>query len=261
MPLLTNDQKKEFKDAKSVVKYVDLKIRGECLGRILTKERIQCHVDMLPYIDFKAIINTIKKKTIVFTGYVKVVDAVYNQLSKEGYSPLKIYADTNSEIKTIVEKFRNDPNANPMIATFDSLSTAVPLTMANGIIFLNNPWRSYIKEQAVARAHRIGQDQPVYCFDVILDTGNVPNISSRSLDIMQWSKDQVDKIMGTNGAVEVSVEQYGFVTKTTADINDVLDDISYERKLELHNYVERNYTEDVESDILYPDHFNLYKQR
>ncbi len=266
-PTLPQEMRKPFIDAKSVIKYPILKVRGECLGRILTKERIQCHIDMLNYIDFERLINGVKKKTIVFTSYVKVVDAVTQTLKSKGFKPTVVYGDTNKDLASIVNTFEKDPSVNPLVATFDSLSTAMPLTMANGVIFLNNPWRSFEKEQAIARAHRIGQDETVYCFDIILDTGQEPNISSRSLDVMQWSKDQVDRIMGVNGDIGVSLESNGFVVGETLDINDVLDDVCWDHRRVVKNVVSseeaRIYNEEIamESFNLYPSNYNFYSQK
>lgn len=204
-PSIPQSERNKFKDAKSVVKYPELKVRGECLGRILSKERMQCHVDMLPYINFEELINAVEKKTIIFTSYVQVVDACHALLEKQKMSPLRVYGATNNELPAIVSQFGSDEKVNPLIATYQSLSVAVPLTMANGVILLNAPWRSYEREQAIARAYRIGQDKTVYVRDIILSTGDKQNISSRSIDIMQWSKEQVDSIMGTEGST-VSVE-------------------------------------------------------
>lgn len=237
-PSLPQELRKPFANAKSVIKYVELKVRGECLGRILTKERIQCHVDMLSYIDFKSMINGVEKKTLIFTNYVAVVDKCTAILKEQGFKPLAVHAETNNELNSIVGRFDKDPTINPLVATYDSLSTAVPLTMANGVIFLNNPWRSYIKDQAIARAWRVGQDKQVYGFDIILDTGSVPNISSRSLDIMQWSKDQVDRIMGISGGTDVSIEQYsGFAVPQIVDANEWVEDVLYDPENQVHNVV------------------------
>ena len=259
-PSLPQELRKPFANAKSVIKYVELKVRGECLGRILTKERIQCHVDMLSFIDFKSLINGVKKKTLVFTNYVAVVEKCTNILASQGFKPLAVHADTNSELNSIISRFDKDPEINPLVATYDSLSTAVPLTMANGIIFLNNPWRSYIKDQAIARAWRVGQDSQVYGFDIILDTGSVPNISSRSLDIMQWSKDQVDRIMGMNSGVEVSIEHYhGFISPSREDVNECIEDVLYDPDFQVHNVVSST-TPSVDERMDYPPQYQFYAQ-
>ena len=258
---LPQEMRKLFIDAKSVIKYPMLKVRGECLGRILTKERIQCHVDMLAHIDFDSLINGVKKKTIIFTSYVKIVDACYDLLKAKKYQPLRVYGDTNNELVSIVNKFDKDASANPLVTTYQSLSTAVPLTMANGIIFLNSPWRSFEREQAVARAHRIGQDQTVYVFDIVLDTGKVPNISSRSLDIMQWSKDQVDQIMGIRGDVNVSVECNGFASEMQMDLNEILDDVLYDPDQKVVDcFPDQTTADELELHGRYPKDYLFYKQ-
>lgn len=228
MPTLSSMDKKAFTNAKSVVKYVDLKIRGESLGQILTKERISCFRDLLHQIDFEQLINSVEKKTVIFSSYVTIVDECSEILQKKGFSPLIVYGETNHELPRIVKRFGEDPNANPLIATFQSLSTAVPLTMANGMIFLNSPWRSFEREQAIAREHRIGQDKPVFVYDIQLDTGSATNISTRSIDILQWSKDQVDRITGIEGGMNVSLEFNGLDTQFNADICDLVEDVAFE---------------------------------
>ena len=249
-PSLPNELRKPFIDAKSVIKYVELKVRGECLGRILTKERIQCHIDMIKHIDFQGIIGNIKKKTLIFTSYVKVVDACFEHLKSLDYKPLRVYGDNNNELVSIVKKYGSDPQANPLVTTYQSLSTAVPLTMANGIIFLNNPWRSSEKEQAVARAHRIGQDQPVYCFDIILDTGSKANISSRSQDIMQWSKEQVDAIMGFEGNMDISMENNGFVEHSEGcDVNEIFEDVLWSDEITPPHIVDDSDIAEINAEI------------
>lgn len=229
---IPQSERNKFKDAKSVVKYPELKVRGECLGRILSKERMQCHVDMLPYVNFEELINAVEKKTIIFTSYVQVVDACHSHLEKLKMTPLRVYGATNNELPAIVGRFGSDEKINPLIATYQSLAVAVPLTMANGVILLNAPWRAYEREQAIARAYRIGQDKTVYVHDIILDTGDKTNISSRSIDIMQWSKDQVDSIMGTEGTT-VSAESdldtvYDVRWNVQWSIEGAVDDINFE---------------------------------
>ena len=215
IPMLPNDIKKAFRKAKSVYKYVNLTIMGECLGSILGKARTQCNVDIasnlgtmkliplnygpdLGLMTLDEILTNAKKKTIMFTSFVEVVTTLKAKLMEDQYRPAVVFGETNKDLPKIVESFDKEDVVNPLVATFQSLSTAVPLIMANTIIMLNIPFRDKDYVQAVARAHRKGQTEDVYVIDVLLDTGDVPNISTRSKDIATEAAQMVAKIMGVD---------------------------------------------------------------
>jgi hypothetical protein len=209
-PSLPKDMIKEFRDIKSIIKYTKLKIQGECLGRVLGRKRIECHVEMVKYLDFKGVCDTTEKKTLVFTSFVEALTTAEEQCKSVGLSPLVVYGKTNNELASIVAKFEKDERLNPLIATYNSLSTAVPLVMADTMIMINAPFRAYIQEQAISRIHRIGADTQTTVYQAFLDTGDKPNISTRSSEILAWSMSQVEAIMGIKSPFEIteSIEDY-----------------------------------------------------
>lgn len=202
IPKLSNPQKKEFRDCRSVVKYVALKIRGEALGRILTKRRIECFIAMVDHAKLEIEIEASEKKTLIFASNVAVVDKIAAYCRAQGYNPLLVYGDTNKDLTPIMQEFKTNPDANPMIATYDSLSTAVPVIEANTVVLFNVPFRDYERNQATSRVYRYGQDSVVRIVTVLLDTGAVDNISTRSNDIMEWSKAQVDAMLGYDQTID-----------------------------------------------------------
>lgn len=207
-PSLPDSLRKSFIAVRAIIKYVELKVVGEALSQVLGKLRMQCHLDMLPYMELDVIIDNASKKTVIFTSYVEVVKELNDKLSKAGYKPMMVFGETNKDLPAIVKKFHEVEDANPLIATFKSLSTAVPLTVANTVVFTNSPFREFERTQTIARVDRIGQDQRCHVLDTFLDTGDSPNISTRSKDILQWSKSQVEAILGvqTPDNIEASLE-------------------------------------------------------
>lgn len=226
IPALPPHMKEQFKEARSVYKYPSLKIQGEVLGRVLGKERMRCNLSLALSLDkataqlqgsedapfevsLEAMIDNSVNKTLIFSDYTEVVNGVSEQLKARKYQTLRVLAETNKDLTSIINRFEDDKKANPLLATYKSLSTAVPMVMADSVVFLNMPFRIHEYEQAIARLDRIGQPETIKAYQVFLDTGDVPNISTRSNDILTWSKDMVDAIMGTeSGDGELALEMY-----------------------------------------------------
>lgn len=235
IPSLPNDVKKVFRKAKSVYKYVELTIMGEALGNILGKARSRCNADMVKQLvlDAKVIsedgeiyqsnlpdlILNAQAKTIIFTDYVEVVKETEYQLKLKGFKPISIFGETTSGNGLALQTkiFKEDSEINPLITTYKTLSEAVPLTEANRVIFLNLPFRSGTYDQAVKRANRIGQTLDVDLFEVTLDTGEEPNISTRNEDILKWSEEQVALILGKKLPEENKEILHGLIETSTIE--------------------------------------------
>lgn len=212
MPALPAALRQSFNDARSVVKYVELKVQGECLGRVLGTRREACYIAMSQALPYQRILESTEKKTIVFTSYVKALEAMEAHLPSLELQPLTVYGKTNKELNSRIQHFEKQPDINPLLATYQSLSTAVPLTMADTAIMLNPPFRNYIYEQAISRMHRLGADTTVNIYNAVLDTGSKPNLSTRGIDILAWSQKQVEAIMGIKSPFEVETASTGVET-------------------------------------------------
>ncbi|QBJ02797.1 SNF2-domain helicase [Pseudomonas phage Psa21] len=219
-PSLPQSMIHEFRDVKSAIKYVMLKIQGETLGRILGGKRIECHVAMVPYVDWVGIVESTQKKTIMFTSFVEALEASEVHVRKLGMSPIAVYGKTSNELASIVTRFDKDPKLNPLLATYASLATAVRLTMADTMLILNSPFRSYILEQAIARIYRIGQDSQTIVFTATLDTGEEPNISTRSADILAWSQSMVEEITGVKSPFEQKEAFESFIKEQPEELDE-----------------------------------------
>lgn len=214
LTIIPAEWRKQFIDVKSVIKYLKLKIQGECLGRVLGKKRMECVMSISEHIDYISIIESTEKKTLIFTSYVPVLERCKERLIELELQPLAVYGKTNRELNETIEKFGKDPVMNPLVATYPSLSTAVPLVMADVMIMLNAPYRDYVHQQAISRIHRLGSDTQVMVYIAALDTSKEPNLSSRTIDILKWSQEQVAAITGVKSPFEI--EETGV---TMEDIN------------------------------------------
>lgn len=214
---LPREYVKEFRSVCSIIKYLALKIQGECLGQVVGKMRVDAHVAMCKYIPFRDICQSTKKKTVVFTSFVEVLEEAMKECQQQELNPILVYGKTNNNLTKLIESFEKDSEVNPLIATYNSLSTAVPLVMADTMIMINAPFRAYIQEQAISRIHRLNQDSQTIIYQLYLDTGNEVNISSRSLDIMKWSQQQVEQITGVSSPYKLEDGEEGSFNVSTED--------------------------------------------
>lgn len=207
IPRLPQGEAKIFKEVKTIYKYVVLKIQGECLGQILGRRRMECSTEIARSLDYDRYIQSTVKKSLVYTIYVQALETARDTVMEKGYNPLAVYGETNKNLNAIINDFDRDPKLNPLIATFHSLSTAVPLTMADVMVMIDTPFRDYIFQQAIARINRLGTTTQTYVYIAGLDTDGAPNLSTRTIDILKWSQSQIEKITGVASPFEITDTQ------------------------------------------------------
>lgn len=203
IPTLQDPLRKQFIAVRTAVKTLRSKVTGESLGK-LGQIRIACINDIAQNVDYPKIIDNALSKTILFSTYTKPLDTACALLSKGGYQPVQVYGDTSKDVTKLVDYFTDTPEANPLATTYATLSTAVPVIAANTEILLDFPYRQYIMDQTVARVQRMGQQHPTFIYQCKLDTGEIPNISTRNEEILKWSESQVDTLMSGDMDVDLS---------------------------------------------------------
>ena len=197
LPTLPSELKNRFKKAKSVYKYVDMVMLGEVIGNLLTRLRAAMYSEMFKHGPIKDIIQKAIKKTIIFTTFTDVVEAAAKSARDDwGMNPSIIYGKTSKDTPAILKEFKQNPNKNPLICTMQTMATGVTVVEANTVIFVGQGFRSVDKKQAYSRVYRIGQTDDVYIYILILDTGSEPNLSTRLEDIVSWSQQMFDAIVG-----------------------------------------------------------------
>lgn len=206
IPKLPSNLRATFRNSKSVIKYVDLKVLGEVLGNMLGKLRIEMTSKMIDQPKVFEIVENAQKKTIMFSSYTDSIEVAASICKKYKFTPITITGDNTKEAVAIVDKFKRDPKINPLIASIKVMSTGHTINEANTVIFLNVPFRSVDYEQAYSRCYRVGQNVPVYVYKLVLDTGNLPNLSTRMMDIISWSKDSFNAIVGDNIPSDIAKE-------------------------------------------------------
>lgn len=200
LPSLPPMERKSFKNALSAIKNIKLKVRGEALGKVLARRRAECAAALGLYCKPEQILKESLSKTLFFASSVYPVETLAKDLERKGFKPARVYGENNKDLTKIMTAFKTDPELNPICATMQSLSEAVPVIEASTIVLLNRPFRQAMFEQIVARADRNGQIHPVTVIEPTLDTGNEPNVSSRTDEILSEVRTLISELVGNDFA-------------------------------------------------------------
>jgi SNF2 family DNA or RNA helicase len=134
---------------------------------ILSSE-IQCSakLDRMEELVEDAVKN--KKKVIVFSNWTQITDVAYKKLLDKGFVGKMITGDTKDESRQlIVDAFQTSEYEDFIIGTTGAMGTGITLTAATVVIFVDHPWSRALYEQAVDRAHRVGQKNNITIYNIM----------------------------------------------------------------------------------------------
>jgi len=207
-PMLNSYDKERFRNSKTVVKYLDLKVRGEALANVVMRARESVYSELASVSgNLNKLLASTSKKTLVFSQYTKVCKVVVDTASSAKYKPISVFGDSTKDLTRNVNIFINRKEINPLVTTYHSLSTGVPLIQANVILMYGLPWRQSVFDQTVGRIWRVGQDKPTTVYIMELETGDEPNITGRDFHILDWYRQQVADFTGDEDGVVIDREE------------------------------------------------------
>lgn len=106
------------------------------------------------------------RQVIVFSNWASIIDEVYARLEQK-YPLSMITGETPDDVRqTNVEEFQNG-HSKVIIGTTGAMGTGITLHSGTVIIFLDHPWSRALYDQAVDRAHRIGQKQNITIYNLM----------------------------------------------------------------------------------------------
>ena len=135
-------------------------------------------------------------KVLIFSSFVKMLAIAKDEFEKKGikYSYLD-GSSTNRE--KIVEEFQESKEARPFLISIKAGGVGINLTSADYVFIIDPWWNPAVEMQAMDRAHRIGQENPVFVYKMIAND----SIEEKILELQKSKKKLVEDV--------ISVEQGG----------------------------------------------------
>lgn len=100
------------------------------------------------------------RKALVFSQWVEPLTILAKALAPFG--PLQYHGKVPPAERTaILDRFRNDPDCHVLLMSYGTGSVGLNLQFTNYVFLFDRWWNPAVEDQAINRAHRIGQRHPV----------------------------------------------------------------------------------------------------
>ena len=121
-------------------------------------------------------------KVLVFSQFVSMLDLIRPELDREGWKHVSLTGSTRNR-EEVVQAFQHDDAIRVFLVSLKAGGTGLNLTAAD-YVFLVDPWWNVSAEnQAIDRAHRIGQPKQVIAVRLIC-----PDTVEEKIQQMQQNK-------------------------------------------------------------------------
>jgi SNF2 domain-containing protein/helicase-like protein len=130
-------------------------------------------------------------KSLVFSQWTSFLDLIEPHLQKAEIPMLRLDGSTRDRQK-IVDQFQARSGPPVLLMSLKAGGTGLNLTAADHVFLMDLWWNPAVEDQAADRAHRIGQEHPVFVYRLVAkDT-----VEERILDLQQRKRGIADAALG-----------------------------------------------------------------
>ncbi|MBN1501798.1 MAG: DEAD/DEAH box helicase [Spirochaetes bacterium] len=153
-----------------------------------------CKFEM--FIEMCREILTENHKILIFSQFVSVLDIIRKHFEKENIQYSYLDGQTRNR-KEQIELFQKDENCRVFLISLKAGGTGINLTSADYVFLFDPWWNPAVENQAVDRAHRIGQNKKVIVYRMIAkDT-----VEEKIMILQQKKKDLVRDIISDDSGI------------------------------------------------------------
>ncbi|WCM90694.1 DEAD/DEAH box helicase [Acidovorax sp. NCPPB 3576] len=215
-------QRQSFDGAQITLLDALLKLRQVCCDPRLVKgsEAARAHPATMERAKLEWLADTLPalvaqgRRVLVFSQFTEMLTLVAQALDALALPCLALTGETPPRARgAVVRRFQasDDPDTPPiLLVSLKAGGVGLNLTAADTVIHLDPWWNPAVEEQATARAHRIGQDQPVFVYKIVVEG----SIEERMLELQARKQALAQGVLGHDAA--------GAAKFSEADLNALL---------------------------------------
>lgn len=148
------------------------------LNGILRLRQLACHPQMISpdftgesgklslIIETFETLRSVGHKVLIFSSFVKHLELVADELRKRQWD-YALLTGSSTNRQEVIARFNRDPKTQAFLISLKAGGVGLNLTQADYVFIIDPWWNPAAEAQAIARAHRIGQEKQVIAYRFI----------------------------------------------------------------------------------------------
>jgi len=142
-------------------------------------------------------------KVLIFSSFVKHLELLQQKIEENNWTFSKLVGSTSKREK-VIRQFQENPDNRIFLISLKAGGVGLNLTEADYVFIIDPWWNPAAENQAINRAHRIGQDKHVFVYRFITE-----NSIEEKIQLLKGRKSSLaDKFINSNNPFkEISQEE------------------------------------------------------
>lgn len=141
------------------------------------------------------------EKTIIFSQFTSLLDLLEIPIIRKGWGFRRYDGSMKpGDRNSAVIDFTDNPNCKIMLVSLKAGNSGLNLVAASQVIIFDPFWNPYIEEQAIDRAHRIGQVRQVSIHRILVEN----TVEDRILELQDKKRELIEGALDENASKNLS---------------------------------------------------------
>ncbi len=129
-------------------------------------------------------------KVLIFSEYVSLLERVGSGMTSRGWTYALLTGQTQDR-EQVIARFQQSPDCQFFLISLKAGGVGLNLTAADYVFLLDPWWNRAAEEQAIARAHRIGQKRSVFVYRFV----SADTLEEQILTLQNRKQSLIDSVM------------------------------------------------------------------
>jgi SNF2 family DNA or RNA helicase len=143
-----------------------------------------------------------KHKVLIFSSFVKHLELLQSKIESKNWK-YSLLTGKTTDRQEVIRQFQEDPDNRIFLISLKAGGVGLNLTSADYVFIIDPWWNPAAENQAISRAHRIGQDKKVFVYRFITEE----SIEEKIQTLKSKKSALAEKFIGSNNPINAITEE------------------------------------------------------